>query len=177
MQILNESIAREANREDGCSGRFWEGRYESQALLDEAALATCMAYVDLNPIRAKLADTPEKSEHTSVQRRFERAGRASVPNHPRQQPAQLMPFAGNPRQDAPFGLRFRLTDYLQLIDWTGRVIRDSKRGVIPADTPVIVERNTCRTPQRTDNAATFQITTQPNTKQKRAIELIRQISL
>ncbi|NHN38314.1 transposase [Pseudomaricurvus alcaniphilus] len=140
MQVLNESIAREANREDGCSGRFWEGRYKSQALLDDAALAACMAYVDLNPIRAQLAVTPEQSEHTSVKRRIERAGRARLPNHTRQQPLQLMPFAGHPRQDAPFGLPFRLTDYLQLIDWTGRVIRDEKRGVIPSDTPAIVER-------------------------------------
>ena len=115
------------------SGRFWEGRFKSQALLDEKALAACMAYVDLNPIRAKMAITPEQSEHTSVQRRIKQA------LHHRQ-PKDLYPFAGNPRKDMPDGIPFQLTDYLELVDWTGRILREDKRGAIPDNLPTILQR-------------------------------------
>ena len=70
MGRLNEFIARAANKEDKVKGRFWEARFKCQALLDEAAIAACMVYVDLNPIRAGLAETPEGSDFTSIQERI-----------------------------------------------------------------------------------------------------------
>ncbi|MCK6413148.1 MAG: transposase [Azonexus sp.] len=89
MRILNETVARQANAEDEVTGHFWEGRFKSQALLDEQAILTAMAYVDLNPIRAKMAETPEESEHTSVAERMaelkpeaEPAHQAKIPHDP-----------------------------------------------------------------------------------------------
>jgi REP element-mobilizing transposase RayT len=70
MAQLNEFIARAANQEDKVKGRFWEGRFKCQVLLDEAAIAACMVYVDLNSIRAGLAATPEESDFTSIRERI-----------------------------------------------------------------------------------------------------------
>ncbi len=78
MGRLNEFIARAANKEDGVKGRFWESRFKCQALLDEAAIAAAMAYVDLNPIRAGRAATPEESDFTSIQERIRAWGKPST---------------------------------------------------------------------------------------------------
>jgi hypothetical protein len=96
---------------------LWEGRFKSQALLDDAAVLSCMAYVDLNPIRAKMAKTPETSQHTSIKKRTE-----SIQQNKRQ-PHNLLPFVGNPRQDMPQGIAFSLQDYCELVDTTDRIIR------------------------------------------------------
>jgi hypothetical protein len=93
-----------------------------------------MAYVDLNPIRFKLADSPESSAHTSIQRRIRVSQQQS-----NMQTIERLPFAGNPRKNMPEGIPFRYTDYLELVDWTtGRILRDDKRGAIPANLPVIL---------------------------------------
>ena len=70
MRCLNQPIARQANLEDGCTGKFWESRFVSQALKSEEALLSCMAYVDLNPVRAGIAETPESSAYTSIRERL-----------------------------------------------------------------------------------------------------------
>lgn len=132
MRSLNEPIARQANREDKCTGHFWEGRFKSQALLDEGALLSCMAYVDLNPVRAGIASTPEQSDFTSIQLRIKAAIKG-------RQPAMLLSFSGNEHKSKTTGIRFNLQDYFTLVDETGRILRDDKRGAInPKVTKILV---------------------------------------
>src|SRR5665811_389911 len=125
MRCINEPIARMANCEDHCTGRFWEGRFKSQALLDARAVLACMAYVDLNPLRAAMAKTPEQSNYTSIQERI---------LHPRD--TSLRPFAAQDNDGIPFNLK----DYLELVDWGGREVKRHKRGYIPAHAPPILAR-------------------------------------
>lgn len=133
MRCLNEPIARMANREDGCTGRFWEGRFKSQALLDERAELQAMAYVDLNPIRAQMADSLKNSDFTSIQTRLDKSQSLRKP--------LLLPFAGNShRSNNPEHIPYNLIDYIQLVDWTGRQIKAGKRGYIKDDIPPIFER-------------------------------------
>lgn len=135
MRCLNETIARMANQEDECTGRFWEGRFRSQALLDEAALVSCMVYVDLNPIRAKQCATLQQSEFTSIQERlktFARKQKAIKSNW-------LAPMAST-TTNGTIVLPIRQTDYFALVDWTGRAIRTDKRGSIPATVQPILQK-------------------------------------
>ena len=66
MKCLKEPLSRLVNKAEKCTGAFFEGRYKSIAVLDEEALLAVCAYIDLNPVAAGIARTPEESEHTSV---------------------------------------------------------------------------------------------------------------
>ncbi len=174
MKALKEMIARRANREDQCTGHFWEGRYDSQPLLDDAAVLAGLIYVDLNPIRARVAQTPEESDFTSVQERIKadqarkrieklmaeaqqslepspeqlelitkeiRASKGDAWLAPMERKAASEPMLAKGVQDAPKGiLPLTLDQYFELVDWTGRQIREGKAGVIPQHLAPILER-------------------------------------
>jgi REP element-mobilizing transposase RayT len=147
MRCLNEPIARMANKEDNVTGRFWEGRFKSQALLDEEALVSLMAYVDLNPIRAGISATPEESDYTSLQQRVIETRIEDAPEHKDSLPkdlkaalGKLAPFAPESGVREESVLPVTLTDYLELVDWTGRAIAHGKKGAIDDRLPPILER-------------------------------------
>jgi len=133
MKSLNEYISRLANAEDGVTGHYWESRFKSQALLDEQAVLSCMAYCDLNPIRAQMADTPEHSDYTSIKERITAAKEGKIP-------AKLAPFSGNEKKQQQDGIPCALKDYIELVDQTGRCIRPDKRGAIAMCQLPILER-------------------------------------
>ena len=59
MQSVGRSYVRYFNKRHNRSGTLWEGRYKSSLIDSEAYLLTCMAYIDLNPVRAGLAESAE----------------------------------------------------------------------------------------------------------------------
>ena len=158
MKQINEPLARQANKEDECKGRFWEGRFKCQKLADESALLACMAYVDLNPIRAGLADTPEESDCTSAQDRIvslqaekERCEIEANSKHQIQN-TQDKSFQKNltradwltPVESIRVGQEERgwlltLEEYLTILDETGRCMKQGKRGAIPSGlAPILI---------------------------------------
>ena len=177
MGRLNEFIARAANKEDCVKGRFWESRFKCLNLLDDAAIAACMVYVDLNPIRAALAATPEDSDFTSIQERIrawhkESMTTQSVPGESNQI-SQAGSFHRNmpkPEADSSYAipehipfmsldahsscwlcpiqsdsqhrgiLRMTPTDYFNLVDTSGRILRSDKHRAIDAGLAPILLR-------------------------------------
>jgi len=139
-------------------GRFWEARFKCKVLLDVAAIAACMVYVDLNPIRAGTAETPEESDYTSIQERIrawhkEQMAKASVstvagnaddisdpvPEHVSAGSAcWLCPISSE--NDRRGILPMTAAEYLDLVDRSGRMIRSDKRGAIDADLAPILLR-------------------------------------
>jgi len=169
MRTLNEYIARLANAEDQVKGRFWEGRFKSQALLDEQAVLTAMAYVDLNPIRAGIAETPETSDYTSVQERLGQIPVKTDSDKEIDQPviekaSDLEPSAAlyeasilksesavkplaraklmpfDATGQTPWAIPCALDDYLEWVDWSGRAVHPAKRGHIPDYQPALLDR-------------------------------------
>ncbi len=162
MRCVSETVARMANEEENCKGRFWEGRFKSQALLDGAALLSCMAYVDLNPLRASLEQDLIDSDFTSIQQRLYDVAKyknnknkdekrlQSRVNKQRQiktllrlsslPEAPLMPFSGSAQSSEHCALPFSRSDYFDLVDRTGRLFCEHKTGFIADTVPPILER-------------------------------------
>lgn len=130
MAHINETIARKANKEDECTGKFWEGRFNSQAIVGDEALLQTLCYVDLNPVRAKMALTPETSAHTSIKRRLTLKKNGLLPfRRKRSAKTRIRNF-----------LPFTLKQYLRILDWTGKQVSDGKRGAIPDNIQCMLER-------------------------------------
>lgn len=183
MRLMCQNIAQRINRDDDEKGKVWQNRYQAVRLLDEAALVACSAYVDLNPIRAAMAETLEQSDFTSIQRRIQAlkesleavylgsqsddatalvdqsALSSTLPTQLPFQPSrardraiapvhldelrdalQVMPSCTGYRCSDRGFLNMSQVDYIELLDWTARLVVSGKRGSTPIDAPPIFER-------------------------------------
>jgi REP element-mobilizing transposase RayT len=121
MRALKEYIARRANREDLCTGHFWEGRFKSQAIVDDLGALATLVYVDLNPVRAGMARTIEQCELTSAWTRIDRLTR-----EPSALTSAVLPVAG---LDTRSPVQLRLGEYLELLRRTCvQLLARSARG-------------------------------------------------
>jgi REP element-mobilizing transposase RayT len=129
MRCINEFIAKKANRKDKCTGRFWEGRFKSQALLDEKAVIACMAYVDLNPIRAGISKQPANSSFTSVKKRTQL--RKDDPDNCLSSNV-MVPLSDDECADMADIKQDRihctLDEYKDLLKWTAKFIHKKSKG-------------------------------------------------
>ena len=141
-RCMNENIAKRANKEDDCKGRFWEGRFISQKLESLNSVITCGIYVDLNPIRAKMAETPEDSDFTSIQDRINKVialdnlknqDSDSISNTNNKTPRLI---SLNEKESFPISEQ----DYISLVDMAGRITKSGKRGNIDPSLNPILER-------------------------------------
>jgi REP element-mobilizing transposase RayT len=157
MKCLNEPIARKANAEDECTGHFWEARFQSQPLCSEQALIAAMVYVDLNPIRARIANTPEQSDYTSIRARLQddqhgsheaaelRMLKRGELSHFKAPIRPLMEFSHteqdtNDKNRNLDALPIYKQEYLNLVDATGRIVVRGKRGKIDPTLEPILSR-------------------------------------
>ena len=158
MRLINQRVAQQANKEDDAKGRFFEDRFKGIPVIDEESVLACAAYVDLNWIRACMAETLELSEFTSVQRRIEvlqhfyedlaeerREMRADsflapVNLHESSVVPGPQPSRSEYRCSDKGFLPMSAAEYIELLDWTARQLARGKPGRTPEDAPPIYER-------------------------------------
>jgi hypothetical protein len=147
LRVVKQEVSRRANTEDGCTGHFWERRFISVALLDAAAVLACLVYVDLNPLRAGLVATPERSTFTGIRHRAARVQMGTRSDRDAEDAAlgtllTAMPQCAPPNDWTGAAEAWNLgeSDYLELVDATARQVVKGKRGALAPDTVPIVER-------------------------------------
>jgi putative transposase len=65
MQAVGRSYVQVFNKVHARTGTLWEGRYRSTLIQTDRYLLACMAYIDLNPVRAQMVAQPEDYEWSS----------------------------------------------------------------------------------------------------------------
>jgi hypothetical protein len=153
MGFLHENIARRANQEEGCTGRFWESRFKCRECTDRNAILLCAIYVDLNPYRAGEVTDPLGSPYTSVHLRMQAQALAEeIADRPddwmgelTEQPEslaneQLAYTSRTGRRACDMGvLPISLADYVKLLLWTAEQLKSGQRNTIPADLIAVLD--------------------------------------
>lgn len=82
MRSLNTSYSMWHNRRYDCVGHVWQGRFGSRIIKDDRDFLTCLAYIEMNPVRAGLVDDPESYKWSSCYERFHTTKDSLIDMHP-----------------------------------------------------------------------------------------------
>jgi len=110
MKYLKQPIAHRANKEDDCSGHFFESRFYSGALLDESAVIAAMVYVDLNPVKAQIVQDISEYEAASGSARVKLAKNSLA-----RLAAAIQPLVSGLTRERP-ALSITLRAYLDIVN-------------------------------------------------------------
>ena len=153
MGILSENIARRANKEDNCKGRFFETRFKCRECTDENAVLLCGIYIDMSPSLAGEANSPRTARYPSAYARIEARSQRKNARHradghlaeltlrPERQDERAMAYASRTgRRASDLGvLSLSLEDYLQLLEWSARLLKSGERKTMPKDLGAILD--------------------------------------
>lgn len=160
IRQLAQYMGIRCNAEDEIRGHFWESRFGMRRLLDEAAVLACLAYVDLNPIRASMVDSLEAYRYVSIGERLRTLDDQSVDSSRWLTPLELAGESDGKsvtvvnrlsreelaelvatERSQPLGcLPMKLEDYVQLLEWlSGKRAAGGDPGA-NVDTPLVLRK-------------------------------------
>ena len=117
MQDIGRKYVRYINHTYRRTGTLWEGRYKASLVDSEVYLLTCMRYIEMNPVRAGMVESPGEYSWSSYPKNAQGRNDKIIKPHP------VYQLLGTKKLDQRHAYRKLFRDYLD--DAQVRAIRDA----------------------------------------------------